>query len=749
MKQAAMTSSSKPSAGLGRRGVEARGEDQAGERGQHAHVDEGQEGQPLGLDARQLCRLLVAADRVDPPADRGAPGHEAIERDQRRHDDKDVRQAAVGGDQVGEIEHRAGQHDALAEEERVRLDLDAMRLFARAASRAGIDERECQHRDPSNSEVGCSAPASGSSSGMKPELSFWNVGRKRADRLALQQRERKALEHQHAGQRDDEGRNPEIGHPIALRRADRRAHQQAGDEGQGIVDVIADHQHRGDRADEARDRADREVDMAGDDHQQHAERHDDDVAVLQDEIGEVERLQQRAVGHDLEEQHDREQRQQHAVVAQVVLDEPAMPAFLGKRNRLVGHGCTAPIGTSFAPRAVLDVPVAHDGPHDVFLRRLGCRKLADEGAVVHHADPVADAEQFRHFRRDHHDALAGRRQLVDDTINLVFCADVDAAGRLVEDQDLGIGQQPFRQHDLLLVAAGELARLLIDVGAADAHPGPVIAGRPQFVDVVDHPARGDPVEACQRDVLAHVVGEDQPELLAVLGDIGKAGVDRGGNAGEIDLAAVEADAAADVIAPGTAEQAHRELGAARAHQAGNADDLAAPHVEVDVLDRLPLGMERMVDRPVLHNQHSLPDRRFTLRKAVCEVAVDHAADDPVLLDRLGPAIDVVDGAAVAQHGDAVGDVGDLVQLVRDQDRGDALLAERDQTIEQRRAVGLVEAGGRLVQDQQPYPLGKRLGDLDQLLLADAEIGDQRVRLFAQADLGQQFPGALGTPRHGR
>ena len=35
-------------------------------------------------------------------------------------------------------------------------------------------------------------------------------------------------------------------------------------------------------------------------------------------------------------------------------------------------------------------------------------------------------------------------------------------------------------------------------------------------------------------------------------------------------------------------------------------------------------------------------------------------------------------------------------------------------------------------------LGQRLGDLDQLLLADAQIGDQRVRLFAQADLVQQF-----------
>ena len=70
-----------------------------------------------------------------------------------------------------------------------------------------------------------------------------------------------------------------------------------------------------------------------------------------------------------------------------------------------------------------------------------------------------------------------------------------------------------------------------------------------------------------------------------------------------------------------------------------------------------------------------------------EVAIHHAADDAVLLDRLGPAIDAFDGAAVAQHRDAVGDAGHLVQLVRDQDRGHALLPERDQKVEQRGAVG--------------------------------------------------------------
>src|SRR5664280_571648 len=118
-------------------------------------------------------------------------------------------------------------------------------------------------------EVGCTVPTSGSSSGMKPDESFWKVDGN-GPTEALQERKREALENQHARQRDNEGGNPEIGNPIALRRPDRGAHQQACDESHGIVDVIADHQHRGYRADEAGDRPDREINMTGHDHQQHA-----------------------------------------------------------------------------------------------------------------------------------------------------------------------------------------------------------------------------------------------------------------------------------------------------------------------------------------------------------------------------------------------------------------------------------------------------------------------------------------------
>lgn len=71
------------------------------------------------------------------------------------------------------------------------------------------------------------------------------------------------------------------------------------------------------------------------------------------------------------------------------------------------------------------------------------------------------------------------------------------------------------------------------------------------------------------------------------------------------------------------------------------------------------------------------------------------------------------------------------------DRRDALRLELQQQLEQCVAVALVEAGGRLIQNEQTYFLGERLGNLDQLLLADTYIGDQRICRFVQPYLCQQ------------
>ena len=96
-----------------------------------------------------------------------------------------------------------------------------------------------------------------------------------------------------------------------------------------------------------------------------------------------------------------------------------------------------------------------------------------------------------------------------------------------------------------------------------------------------------------------------------------------------------------------------------AHQPGDADDLAAPDVQVDVLDHLPIG-GGADDRPTSPRTSNtgLADLRLALADS------GRPWSRPTMLrmirsslDRLGPAIERVDGAAVAQHGDAVGDAG--------------------------------------------------------------------------------------------
>ena len=59
-------------------------------------------------------------------------------------------------------------------------------------------------------------------------------------------------------------------------------------------------------------------------------------------------------------------------------------------------------------------------------------------------------------------------------VDLLLGADVDAPRRLVEDQDVAVLDQPLRDNDLLLVAAGEELGRLTDGGCLDAQARAVI-----------------------------------------------------------------------------------------------------------------------------------------------------------------------------------------------------------------------------------------------------------------------------------
>ena len=92
-------------------------------------------------------------------------------------------------------------------------------------------------------------------------------------------------------------------------------------------------------------------------------------------------------------------------------------------------------------------------------RRCGLRTASRCGRSC----PSVRRARSRRARR-----LSGRRQPVDELVDLELRADVDAARRLVEQQDLRLRQQRLAEHDLLLVAAGKRADRLLEARRLDA-----------------------------------------------------------------------------------------------------------------------------------------------------------------------------------------------------------------------------------------------------------------------------------------
>jgi hypothetical protein len=116
------------------------------------------------------------------------------------------------------------------------------------------------------------------------------------------------------------------------------------------------------------------------------------------------------------------------------------------------------------------------------------RYLAGDLAVDHDQDPVAELHQLVEVRRDHQHCGSGLDQVVDLPVDLHLRADVDTDRRLVEDVQVRATGQPPADHDLLLVAAGELADLLLRPGGRDVQPVQQAAHLPALLTPV-HPSR--------------------------------------------------------------------------------------------------------------------------------------------------------------------------------------------------------------------------------------------------------------------
>src|SRR5207302_7280058 len=83
------------------------------------------------------------------------------------------------------------------------------------------------------------------------------------------------------------------------------------------------------------------------------------------------------------------------------------------------------------------------------------RHLSNDLPAAHDQQPVAEPQDLIQFGRNDDDRRAGLGQLINDSMNLALPPNIDAPGRLVEQQDRGIGTQPLGHNDLLLIAARE------------------------------------------------------------------------------------------------------------------------------------------------------------------------------------------------------------------------------------------------------------------------------------------------------
>src|SRR5579872_4313128 len=86
------------------------------------------------------------------------------------------------------------------------------------------------------------------------------------------------------------------------------------------------------------------------------------------------------------------------------------------------------------------------------------RGLARNAAVGNNDDAIGGGQKLGKLGRDDEHRFASSRKLAHKGNDLGLRADIDARGRLVEDEDIRLGVEPFGEHDLLLIATRKGSR---------------------------------------------------------------------------------------------------------------------------------------------------------------------------------------------------------------------------------------------------------------------------------------------------
>ena len=178
-----------------------------------------------------------------------------------------------------------------------------------------------------------------------------------------------------------------------------------------------------------------------------------------------------------------------------------------------------------------------------------------------------------------------------------------------------------------------------------------------------------------------------------------------------------------------AEHGLRQLGAARSDKPREPDDFAAANLERHILyTGRSAGDAAQLER-------DLSERHAPLRKDRRQLASDHQVDQRRAL-QAGARVRA-DRAAVAQHGDAIGNRENLFEPVRDVDDADLLGLQPRDDLEEPLHLRPAQRRRRLVHDEHSRGRPNRLRNLDELLLRHAEAVDQPIGVEVGAHTRQQ------------
>ena len=309
-------------------------------------------------------------------------------------------------------------------------------------------------------------------------------------------------------------------------------------------------------------------------------------------------------------------------------------------------------------------------------------------------------------------------------MNLGLRADVDAARGFVDDQHLRIRRQPFGQHHLLLVTARQAADRIREAARAQLEPRGPLACTPPLGLAVHQQAAPENVQDRQIGVALNRHLHHQALLAAVLGHQSK-------TCGHRRLWAERRDdVAADLHLAGVgidAEDGPRHLAAPGPHQPGQRHDLARAHLKVHVLEEARAAQ-------AAHLQHDGPGHLLTPRVQVAQISPDHLAHHAV---RGVPGHAAArHPAAVSQHGHALALGKHLFQPVGDEQHRRATFTQAAHHPEQPLGFEQRQGGGGFVHHQNARTERQRLGDLDQLLVGDAQAAHQPAWVQLNTEVAQ-------------